>query len=160
MFSRLLLKDAVWETLSNDAHLLSLVNNPDRPAFQGFVHNMMAPPNAVFPYVVHRLRYDAQQGEAFAGFDGRLFVDAWDYSDNALRVSQINTAIRSLLDRAVVQYDGTDITVSKEPVAGINIYARLYWQRDDELPETTPGIYHLSNEFVIRQWLLDSEVTP
>lgn len=158
MFSRLLLKDAVWQTLSNDAHLIALMDNPDRPQFQGFVHNMMAPTNAAFPYVVHRIRYDSQAGEAYAGFNGRLFIDCWDYSQNALKCSQINARVKALLNRSYVQYDGTTIMVSKDPAPGIKIHARIYWDRDDELPENTPGIHHLSNEFLVRQWMIDSEI--
>ena len=93
------------------------------------LHHVWAPPDAEFPYLVHRLGTNNSEPPIIPGV---YYLDIWDYADTSHRVWAIRNQIASLIAEAP-PYTGNGVT-------GLRLYKGI----EMFIPEDTEGIWHYS----------------
>jgi hypothetical protein len=126
MDSELSVVAGVWERLTGDATLMSLLGGPDR-VHLGLPDDEEPP----FPYLNHRV--DTRSGDDKLVRQGTYFVDVWDYSDTADRAYAIRERVVALLDESVTV---TPTSTFRLSLAG-----------SGTVPDPEPGIRHLALAF-------------
>lgn len=99
------------------------------------LHHVWAPPDAKFPYLVHRLGTQESEPPIIPGI---YYLDIWDYAPSSHRLWSIRNQIASLIDQAE-PYTGNGIT-------GLRIFKGV----ENFIPEDTEGIWHYSMMFKAR----------
>lgn len=124
------LKTAVYARLTGSSELAALFGGSVR------VNNVWPEPDTEMPYIVYRAR-----STPFVGLDimgvATLTIDLWDFSEaNGERMSQIRALVCNLLDGAMLDTEDGHFRIRKA--------------FDNEMPEDTRYVYHITSEWVVR----------
>lgn len=141
------IKYALWHKVRNDPELQGIFGSNVR------MHWIWAPTDAEFPYLTYRL--SEQAGEAWVLQTGDLYIDVWDYHDNASRVEQIQLALKRLLDHSIIGLvDGGSSFQLVQPAQikprDILTICRIYMEFGEPIPDPTEGIWHYAFRFSMR----------
>lgn len=101
------------------------------------LYPVWAVPDAVFPYLVHRLEMRAS--EPFPVRFGTYLLDIWSNSSIATEIVAIRKRIIELLDE--LQFNTTEVK---------NVKIQL--QTDGFIPEIEPDIWHYAIQFSLSLW--------
>jgi len=96
-----------------------------------------AEPDAVFPYLVHRI--DIAAAEPFMMRQATYYLDIWSDSPNADAILAIRKRLIELLD---------ELEPSTTDIAG----GRLWLQTDGFVPESEGGIWHYATMWNLRYY--------
>lgn len=132
--------DTLDTQLSIATHLFNLLTADTalKAAMGGTVrlYPIMAPEDAVFPYLVHRQDY-RPAGNIYPLVQGTYLLDIWSNSPTMTEILNIRKRIIELLD---------ELEFATIEVAG----ARLWIQTDGFVPETEPDIWHYATQWNLR----------
>ena len=101
-----------------------------------------APPNAVFPYIVHRIDMAYPDWSPLCGCT--YLVDIWSDSPNATEALDIRERIMALLD-------------GLQSSTGETTEYWVWIQTSGFIPESAEGIWHYTCQFNLK-WLEDAKV--
>lgn len=121
----------IWTLLTGDADLKTAMGGTVR------CYLTWAEPDAVFPYLVHRI--DIAPQEPFPMRQATYYLDIWSDSPNADEILSIRKLIIELLD---------EIEIITDEVKA----ARLWSQTEGFIPETEQGIYHYATMWSLRYY--------
>lgn len=127
----------LWNLLTGDTDLEKAMGGTIR------CYLTWAEPDAVFPYLVHRI--DIAPAEPFPMRQATYYLDIWSDNPNADEILAIRKLIIELLD---------ELEPATAEIAG----ARLWLQTDGFIPETEQGIWHYALMFNLRYYRV-SETT-
>ena len=121
----------LWELLTGDSDLETAMGGTVR------CYLTWAKPDAVFPYLVHRI--DIAPAEPFPIRQATYYLDIWSDSPNADELLAIRKLIIGLLDEL-------------EPATAEITGGRLWLQTEGMIPETEQGIWHYALQFNLRYY--------
>jgi len=128
---------SIYNTLTGDATLQGLMGGTVR------LYPVFAPPDAEFPYLVHRLDIGR-----IADWCPRMrctyLLDIWSYSPSAEEALDIRQRLMTLLD-------GLDSSTAETT----EFY--VWRQTDGFVPEIAENIWHYACQFNLK-WLKDDEI--
>jgi hypothetical protein len=127
----------LYGVLTDDATLASYMGGTVR------LYPVWAPPDATFPYLVHRIDM-SRVADWWPIVRCTYLLDIWSYSPSAEEALDIRMRIMSLLDNLE---SSTDETTE----------FWLWRQTDGFIPETEENIWHYACQFSLK-WLKDSEI--
>ena len=123
--------NAIYNLLTADATLRTAMGGTVR------MYPVWAPPDATFPYLVHRI--DSGPGGVWAGRASTYYLDIWGNGTDYTEILAIRQRIIGLLDQ--YQFTTTDVKNT-----------RLELQTDGFIPESDMGIWHYAFQFNLYYW--------
>ena len=123
--------DYLWTRLTTNVDMKAAMSDPVR------CYLTWAKPDAVFPYLVHRI--DIGPSAPFMMRQATYYLDIWSDSPNAEEILAIRALIIALLDEL-------------EPAPDEITAGRLWLQTDGFIPESTQGIWHYALQFNLRYY--------
>lgn len=120
----------IHSSLAGDTDLQTIFGGTVR------VFPVWAPPDAEFPYIVHRAEMIRVE-DFFPMRSGTLIVDAWSYSPNVEEVTNIRERVIAALDE--LDFSATEIS-----------HCRVFLESDGFVPETEADVWHYTCQFNIR----------
>jgi hypothetical protein len=111
----------------NDATLVGLISTR--------IHNVQAPKDEVFPYIVHRL--ELTRADEIVMVSGFWTVDLWDQNTDQSDLLDIKERIITLLDFRSFSTDGS-------------VQMRMKLDMDESVPEEVYNIRHRILRFSVR----------
>lgn len=121
----------MWDLLTGDADLQTAMGGTVR------CYLTWAEPDAVFPYLVHRI--DISPQEPFPIRQATYYLDIWSDSQNAEEILAIRERLIELLD---------ELEPNTTEIEG----ARLWIQTEGMIPEIEQGIWHYAMQFNLRYY--------
>lgn len=128
----------IWNLLTADSSLTTIMGGTVR------CYRTWAPPDAVFPYLVHRLDIRKEPGTHVIQ-RATHYLDIWSDSSNTEEIDNIRKRLIELLD---------ELIFSTSEVARVHIE----FFSGGDIPETEQGIWHFATmwEWIFRR---DAEAT-
>ena len=121
----------LWNLLTGDNDLKTAMGGTVR------CYLTWAEPDAVFPYLVHRI--DIAPAEPFPMRQATYYLDIWSDSSNADEILAIRKLIIELLD---------ELEPATDEITG----GRLWLQTEGFIPESESGIFHYALMFNLRYY--------
>lgn len=141
MDTKTALIDYFYNLLVHDAILIDLMVDEENQPTVG-IHRIWAVPDAIMPYLVHRLNVRAANDEGDTVELGDYYLDIWDYSDTVERVEKIRQRIIALLE----SFDGITFDLPGREALAVRIHKEV----DNDVPEDTEGIWHIETQWSLR----------